>query len=88
MCLRCTQHDSDCQLYATCPPKRAVSSFNDPETRNGFYKSDTDDVEEYSKKLHNTTKEPTLKYKMRQLKRLMEEEEEAAKKKKAEEAKK
>jgi hypothetical protein len=62
-----------------------VSGYNDAETRNGFYKSDTDDRQEYFKKLHNVTKEPTLKYKMRELKRQMDDE--AAKKAEAEEKK-
>lgn len=63
-----------------------LSGYNDPETRNGFYKSDTDDREEYFRRLHNTTKEPSLKYKMRELKRQIDEEE-AEKAKKAEESK-
>lgn len=62
-----------------------LSGYNDPETRNGFYKSDTDDREEYFKKLHNSTKEPSLKFKMREVKRLMDEE--AAAKAKAGESK-
>lgn len=62
-----------------------LSGYNDAETRNGFYKSDTDDRQEYFKKLHNVTKEPTLKYKMRELKRQMDDE--AAKKAEAEEKK-
>jgi hypothetical protein len=64
-----------------------VSAYNDAETRNGFYKSDSDDRQEYFKKLHNVTKEPTLKFKMREVKRLMDEEE-AAKKAAAGEEKK
>lgn len=62
-----------------------LSGYNDAETRNGFYKSDTDDRQEYFKKLHNVTKEPTLKYKMRELKRQLDDE--AAKKAEAEEKK-
>mmetsp|Transcript_34982 Transcript_34982/g.65298 ORF Transcript_34982/g.65298 Transcript_34982/m.65298 type:complete len:324 (-) Transcript_34982:298-1269(-) len=62
-----------------------LSAYNDDETRNGFYKSDADDRAEYFKKLHNVTKEPTLKHQMREMKRLMDEEEAA--KKAAEEAK-
>lgn len=51
-----------------------LSAYNDAETRNGFYKSDTDDRQEYFQKLHNVTKEPSLKFKMREVKRLMDEE--------------
>lgn len=63
-----------------------VSAYNDAETRNGFYKSDADDRQEYFKKLHNVTKEPSLKFKMREVKRMMDEEA-AEKAKKAEESK-
>lgn len=62
-----------------------LSAYNDAETRNGFYKSDADDREQYFSKLHNVTKEPSLKHKMREVKRLMDEE--AAEKAKAEESK-
>ena len=64
----------------------SVSAYNDPETRNGFYKSDSDDREEYFKKLHNATKEPSLKFQMREVKRMLDEEA-AAKAKAAEDAK-
>ena len=62
-----------------------MSSFNDPETRNGFYKSDEDDQEEFFRKFHNKTREPGLKYRLREGKRLVEEE--AAEKVKEEESK-
>jgi carbonic anhydrase/acetyltransferase-like protein (isoleucine patch superfamily) len=51
-----------------------LSAYNDPETRNGFYKSDEDDRQQYFKRFHNRTKEPGLKYQMREAKRLLDEE--------------
>lgn len=51
-----------------------LSAYNDEETRNGFYKSDSDDRAEYFKKMHNLEKKPSLKSQLREYKRLQDEE--------------
>jgi len=44
-----------------------LSFNNEPDPRNGFYKSDTDDIESFSKKLNSATKLPSVKYRLREI---------------------
>lgn len=56
-----------------------LSAYNDPETRNGFYKSDADDRKEHFSKVHDYRKQPSVRYQIREMQREKDAAEKAAK---------